>query len=351
MNFGPNASLAERQRAVNELIQQLSRDESPIILGPWRSEVGFEALYWLPFVRTLSKRVPKFKERAVVVTRGGAALLYSEMAQRAVDLYYLRSLVQVRRENLYDHQVRNKGQTTKQLQETDWDRAIYNDVADELSLGPLFHVVHPSWMYWALGPYWEEQASLQYLTSIADYQPLAKPNLPDGCPLPPQYVAVKFYGRFTFPYPHEDTAALIQQVVATVASQIPVVMLNSSNEHDDHIDCAVRGPNITVLPQTPPEQNLALQAAVLAHAQGFVGTYGGVAQLALRLGVPSVSFYANWDGTSHAHYALSSWLSKMTNVPFVVGNFNDVEWWKRITSVPANVLAAASQPEKELEPV
>jgi hypothetical protein len=347
VSFNPQASLAERQQAVGGLIQQLSHDTAPIIVGPWRSEVGFEALYWLPFLRFCATRISAFTKRSVVVSRGGAGCLYAGLGGRIMDLYGFRAVKEVRRENLFDLQVLHGGKTIKQLQETDWDRAVCEDVAKELNLGPVYHTLHPSWMYWALAPYWEEEASLKYLTSLADYVPLEKPALPDGCPVPPKYAAVKFYGRTTFPYPHPDTAGLIQQITATVAAQIPVVVLGSGNEYDDHIDAVVRGPNITALPPCDdPAQNLAIQAAVIAHSSAFVGTYGGMAQLALRMGIPSASFYAEWGGTSHAHLCVSSWLSKAMKVPFVVGNFADVGIWRQLTSVPASVLSQqAPQPE------
>lgn len=341
----PDASLQDRQAKIADLVRELSADSAPILLGPWRSEVGFEALYWLPFLTYLATKVPKFKERAIVVTRGGLALLYAQLAERAMDLYAIRSVKDVRRENLFDHQVTHKGQTQKQLQDTEWDRRVGEDVARDLDLGPVYHTVHPAWMYWALSPYWDEDAGLKYLTSLATYAHLPKPALPDGCPLPPQYVAVKFYGRATFPYPHPDVGDFVQQVVATLAAQVPVVILGVGNDYDDHFEMAIQGPNITTLPSVGPEQNLAVQAAVVAHAQGFVGTYGGFAQLALRLGVPSASVYYQWGGTSHAHLCLSSWLSKAMGVPFVVGDFKDVALWRRLTSVPATVLQAAKQPE------
>lgn len=335
MTFSHKATPEARVKAVQQLVAELSADDRPILLGPWRSEVGFEALYWLPFLLKLARVVPAFDKRAAIVTRGGLAPLYKAVASQGYDLYALRELKDVRRENLYDHQHTTDShghKTVKQLAITPWDEAVLADAADALKLPLPYHVVHPAWMYWALAPYWDERAGLKYLTSLTDYTALPKP--PIEAALPAAYVAVKFYGRATFPYPHPEIAEFVKQTVATVAAQVPVVVINTGSQFDDHLDIPITGPNISMLPpETPVHENLLWQAAVIANARAFVGTYGGVAQLALRMGVASASFYAEWGGTSHQHLALSSWLSKQTKVPFVCGSLADTVFWKQLVSV------------------
>lgn len=329
MNFNPKASLAARQQAVSRFIAELSADTKPILCGPWRSEVGFEASYWTAFLQFLASKVKNFDKRAAIVTRGGLAPLYAPVASQGYDLYALRTVTEVRRENLHDLKIRNKGQTIKQLQVTEWDETVLADAAQALGLGALYHVVHPAWCYWALSPYWDEAAGLQYLASMADYAPL--PRIALQSDLPSAYVAMKWYQRATFPYPHPEVAEFVQDIVAKVAQQAPVVLLHAGAEHDDHVDIPIVGPNVHVLPDNlPPEENLKVQAAVISGAKVFIGTYGGVAQLALRLGVPSVSFYAEWGGTSHQHLSLSSWLSKVHRVPFLVSAIGETTLWRQV---------------------
>lgn len=331
MSLDSKATPAKRQAHVAKVMAELAADTRPILLGPWRSEVGFESLYWQPFLAYLASKVPKFDQRAAIVTRGGLAPLYAKVANQGFDLYALRSVTDVRRENLYDAQIRQKGKTIKQVAITEWDDAVLADAAAELGLGSLYHVVHPSLMYWALAPFWEEDASLRYLTSMATYAPL--PKLTIHGELPPNYVAMKWYARPTFPYPDQMVAQFVQHVTATVAKQTPVVLLTAGNEHDDHIDIPVAGENIHLLPaDMPPEDNLKIQAAVIANAKAFVGTYGGTAQLALRLGVPSTSFYTEFGGTSHAHLSLSSWLGKQSKVMFNALSLNDAQFVRQVVA-------------------
>ena len=53
-----------------------------------------------------------------------------------------------------------------------------------------------------------------------------------------------------------------------------------------------------------PEQNLAVQTAVIARARAFVGTYGGYSYLTPFCGVPSLAFYSQRTfKVQHLHVA------------------------------------------------
>lgn len=336
VNFSPKAKPEARQKAVGRLIADLNADKGPIMVGPYRSEVGFEVSYFLPFLQWLAGKVKDFDTRAAIVTRGGLAPLYRNVAAQGYDLYALRSVAEVRQENLYDAQVRQKGQTIKQVIPTSWDDAVLTDASKALGLGSVYHTLHPAWMYWALAPFWENRAGMDYLASMTDYRKLPKVELPEAPQLPEKFVAVKCYQRPTFPYPDPAVAEWTRQTVANLSAQCPVVLLNTGSEHDDHVDVPMSGPNIWLLPpDLAPEQNLLVQAAVLSKATAFVGTYGGVAQLALRMGIPSVSVWLEFGGTCAAHHALSWWLSQVTKTPFLTGSINDCALWGQVVALPA----------------
>jgi hypothetical protein len=335
--FDPKASPDQRQQAIAKLVKSLSADKSPIFLGPFRSELGFEMSYWQPFLAWLAKQVKGFPERAIVVTRGGLAPLYQPIASRGIDLYTLRTVTEVRRENLYDQKMTG---LLKQIAPTDWDARVLEDAARRLHLGPVFHTVHPAWMYWGLAPYWEESVGMRYLQAFTDYTPLGKAEKPTGDSLPEKYVAMKFYARATFPYPDADVESFVSRTAATIASQIPVVLLSSADEYDDHADIRVEGPNIFNLGPMPAHENLMMQMAVLSNAKAFIGTYGGVAQTAVRLGIPSVSLWKEFGGTAHAHLSLQSWISKATKVPFTSGSLTDASLWQGVLALPPMVMEA-----------
>ena len=41
-----------------------------VVVGPWLSEVGYEALYWVPFLRWVKAAFRLSPERVVAVSRG-----------------------------------------------------------------------------------------------------------------------------------------------------------------------------------------------------------------------------------------------------------------------------------------
>ena len=57
-----------------------------IVVGPWLTEVGFELLYWIPFVRWLQTTFELEPERLVVVSRGGVASWYAAVSPHYVEI-------------------------------------------------------------------------------------------------------------------------------------------------------------------------------------------------------------------------------------------------------------------------
>ena len=60
---------------------------APIVAGPWLGEVGFELLYWVPFLRWFAERFDVDPDRLIVMSRGGTASWYRPFASRYVDVF------------------------------------------------------------------------------------------------------------------------------------------------------------------------------------------------------------------------------------------------------------------------
>jgi hypothetical protein len=54
----------------------------PILAGPWISEVGYEVLYWAPFLRWVAAAYRIRRERMVVISRGGSDAWYCDVSGR-----------------------------------------------------------------------------------------------------------------------------------------------------------------------------------------------------------------------------------------------------------------------------
>jgi hypothetical protein len=304
-------------------LRQLARMGDPVVVGPFRSEVGFEQLYWIPFVTWALKYAGIPRDRCMALSRGGMGVFYP-VASNA-DLYQVRGVDAVRIENQVDYAQRK---LQKQTTVTDWDREVCREVGKaQWGHSARVRMLHPSWMYWLLEDVWEERAPVLSAAPFLQYDALPVPPLPEGMTLPDKFLAVRFYERATLPYTNE-TKGLIADLVQQVAAVQPVVLIRQSAHVDDHIDFPIApSPRIAVLPETIPEQNLILQAAVLARCTAFVGTYGGVAQWALRYRKPTMSVYAQFGGTALAHWHLSQLLAAKVGVPFQVMDLRLLTLW------------------------
>src|SRR5688572_32368785 len=80
------AAFADEWRVERE-IAAVARGRGPIIAGPWLSEVGFEVLYWIPFLRWFEDRYRVDRERVIAVSRGGVADWYRGVAARYVEIF------------------------------------------------------------------------------------------------------------------------------------------------------------------------------------------------------------------------------------------------------------------------
>src|SRR5207244_3478824 len=75
--------------AVEREIERLVDGSDPILFGPWTSEVGYEALYWLAFVRWVKMHYRLKTDRLAVMSRGGVASWYADVTPRYVEIFDL----------------------------------------------------------------------------------------------------------------------------------------------------------------------------------------------------------------------------------------------------------------------
>ncbi len=291
----------------------------PIMIGPWTSEVGFEALYWLPFLHWWREKYKIASARLVVIGRGGSAVWYQ--AGGTADLFDHIGVKDVRTNTWM--RAKDTG-SVKQTAVAPWESHICGLVAGSLGV-PKYHLLHPSMMYRMLEPWWTDQRSIKYLHTHTRYAHIPPPPLPPGLDLPPAFTAVRFYARPTF-QPDEGTLGWVQKLAERLGETQPVILLHPGGHYDDHVDLVKAVPGkVFALPVLPPAENVAVLSAVLARASCFVGTYGGFAQLALRMGIPACSFWTVWGHTALAHLSLSHVLSTVSGVPFFVSQPKDAD--------------------------
>jgi len=285
--------------SVRRELARLAGGSKPIVIGPWLGEVGFELLYWIPFVAWFTDTFRVNPDRLVVISRGGVESWYRHLAGRYRDAFdYLSPSA-----FSFEHQQRTAelGEQ-KQTRPTAGERSLVENVRRDLALEDA-GVLHPSAMYRILRQYWWGHASVDWVYRHARYrQLLPSPAWPDRRD---RYVAVKFYFNDCFPATIANRA-FVAETLSRLTRDDRVVSLSTGLQLDDHHACEAELDRVEKLRGTvEPRNNLDAQTAIVAGARSFVGTYGGFAYLAPFYGVPSTGIYSREEGFSRRHLELA----------------------------------------------
>ena len=298
-----------RAAAIQRELASLVAKDQPIVVGPWLGEVGFELLYWLPFLRWFTHEYGVSPDRIIAVARGGSAnAWYTPFAGRTYDALSFIPPHDFKRRNL--DRSGSLGEQ-KQVASTALDEEIVRFV--RAREGHDVAVLHPSTMYRLYGPYWWGHQPLAWVRNYMRFERLQTQAL--AVDLPPRYTAVKFYFNDCF----ADTPgnrAFVERTVRKLAADGPVISLSTGLTVDDHDPCE---PDIAAMHGIrhllTPETNLFVQSAIVGGASQFVGTYGGFAYLAPLCGVPASSYYSEPGSFSLRHLDLMRDVLRTQNSP------------------------------------
>ena len=281
------------ERRLRKRLSRVRKSTRPVVIGPWSGEVGFELLYWIPFVTWAVETAEIAPERIVVVSRGGPESWYAHLGGRYVDALSFMSPDAFRA-----HPQEQK----KQRRVGPFDRDLVRRAIRAAGLSrPM--LLHPGAMYKLFYPFWKQRTTVLRIDRHTRPRLMGRPQVPalQGR-LPSDYVAVRFYFSDSFPETAENRA-FVESTLRGLAETTDVVLLNTAFRVDDHSDYARQGSSrVHVVDDLmTPARNLDLQTAVIAGARAFVGTYGGYAYLAPLCGVPALAFYSVRD-TWFAHH-------------------------------------------------
>ena len=286
-------SVLDRTKAA---LLEVAAYDGPIIVGPWLSEIGFEVLYWVPWLRWAMAHARIDPARVTIVSRGGSRAWYAGIGANYVDVleFYTPDEFRAGDNQRITEQasrwdalgLKPNHRTTKQITTTGFDADILAKVRAAAGLTDAT-VLHPSLMFGYFRPYWKRQSPRLYHRSTIRQRLRPVPRVLD---LPPTYIAAKFYTSHAL----EDTAAnrdVVQRWIDALAATDDVVLLHSGTRYDDHGEFPVADHPRVHRVALPPALNLEIQTAIIAGASRFVGTYGGFAYLAPFLGVPTSALF------------------------------------------------------------
>jgi hypothetical protein len=303
------------ERLIGEAIAAIEAANGSVVVGPWLGEVGFEVLYWIPFLHWLFERHGIAPEQVTVVSRGGAGPWYEGLAGRYVDVFDHITPDDFRRRTL--ELWAQTGGLQKQVAVREWDERVL-----DATLGVHRHdgaLLHPRLLYRLFRNVWQGALPLRAFLDRAVHRPWTRPE--PFSALPEEFTAVRFYFRDSFP----DSPAnreLVHDVVERLAERGPVVLLNTLFVVDDHLDAEPQAGERILRPLAGIDaaRNLAAQSAVVARARLFVGTYGGLAHLAPFYGVPTIGFASDPREINPVHLTVARRTAVVYDTPLAVVN-------------------------------
>ena len=304
-------------------IELVAGDSRPILVGPWLSEVGFEVLYWIPFLNWIRAEFGLNKDHVTVISRGGVAHWYGNICENYIDIfdYFTPEEFKVKNEQRVA-----SFKVQKQVAISDFDREILHLAKRDLNSDET-RLLHPSLMYRLFRLFWSGRRSIHLVQPYSRYQELPPVDMAGSIEgLPTDYIAVKFYFSACFP-DTEQNRAFVSNLLTDLTSVTNVVLLDTGLDIDDHFDystdTAERIYNVRHLMN--PRNNLDVQTRIISRACAFVGTYGGFSYLAPFYGVDSLSFYSHENFLPvHLDVARRAF-STLKRGSFVVLNVKDLD--------------------------
>lgn len=285
------AAVFQAEWDIERALGKVARGRQPIIAGPWLSEVGFEVLYWIPFLRWFADRYRVDRDRIVAISRGGVAEWYRDVAGSYIEIFDHMDPETFGRRNA-ERRERDEAGGQKQKTAGTLDADLIDLAQRRVGRGPV-SVCHPTFMYRLFNQFWFGNRALDLVASHTRYQPLTVAPAA-GLGLPERYIAAKFYTGAALPATRDYRHAL-HEIVRAMAAHSPVVVLDTgmtTDEHEDYLFHDIANV-MSLAPLMEPRTNLGLQTSVIAGASGFVGTCGSLAWLAPMLGVDTVGVYAD----------------------------------------------------------
>jgi len=284
----------EAAEDLDRRIADLTTGTGPIVIGPWLAEVGYEVLYWIPFLRWFQDAHGIARERLVVVSRGGMESAYGSLAAAYVDLFDLMTPEALAARNAA-RRSDLEGGGQKQSGASTFDDELVAAVRQRLGLTSAV-VCHPSLMFNLFRHVWHDNLPFDVLWRHTRYTTANRPSFAVDesvrSSIPADFIAVKAYGGPALGS-SETTRRLVRDLVARAASIAPVLVLDTDVAVDEHRDFDFAGlANVTsARALMTPRTNLGVQLALLARARFFLSACGGLAWLAPFLGVPTVAVY------------------------------------------------------------
>lgn len=233
-----------------------------IYVGPFSGEIGYELLYWIPNV------YHKFRDKLDQVTAISRGKTDSWYPCKVINFYDVMPPEEYRERYI----ARKK--TTGEYKQLWPDDAIDRDIMARLGIEETAY--HPSNFYNKLG---------HGIGTARPFYPIAKGERYPG--LPEDYLAIRFYENDFMVNVKPDFRNSTAKLVALVPE----------NPIDNHKEIKISDCDHVV--KYGAHDSLDVITRVIAHSNGYIGTYGGLSYIAPLCGVSARAIGRGWAPNKH----------------------------------------------------
>ena len=280
---------------VEDRVAQAWRGDQPVILGPYLSDVGFELLYWRPFVAWMCERYGARSNPVVMVSRGRVGGWYADLTSHYVDICDITPLETFLPRN--QERIRDAG-SVKQTIITDFEQELLDEVAKRFD-APKSAVLHPSVLFRVCSKIWNGAVPSEWLRAHARYPRFSETTSPPDVVRGQPYVAASFWFNSYF----SDTRRhrhLVHDVIGELSRRLPVVVIEQPGSPDVGTrEASARVHRVAPAPEK--DDHLRTQAHIVAGASAFIGTFGGISLTAPFYNRPTMLVYGEATGSFTRH--------------------------------------------------
>ena len=270
-------------RPVKTALEEMQRDTSPILVGPWVDTAGNEVLYWIPFLRWVAATYGFPPERLIAVSLDGASEWYGSIVHRCLDVRTLFSPVEL--EHWMRRIVPQSEQNPKQAVLPAFDQEVLERVARRFDLSA-YQVLHPSMLFRIFRRLHTDRALEQMSEVLRHERFAAHPQPSTTADLPRSFIAMSVAFSDALPA-NADNRRFLGELVSHVTVDHDVVIVDMPPPADVTIP-----PSSRVRMLAPVPDVRCAQTQVLAGARAFVGSYGEMAILAAYCGTPATAYHS-----------------------------------------------------------
>ncbi len=295
-------------------LEEATAGDDPLIAGPWVSEVGWELLYWIPFLRWAVRKRPEIKDRLVVISRGGVASWYRGIARHYIDAFELMSVDEMSARRREEEGERRALMKTPRRPAPELNSLLVQRACAQFGIerhqivdqAMVFRIVQN----FACEPLGEIESRLLF-------EPIKAPPPPPDIDLPDGFIAVRFYSGPAIP--NRRAANVVGPLIETLARLAPIVLLDPGLKLDEHRDLSLDSWDAIRFPPLDPAKNLGVQTSIIARSALFVGSYGGLSYLGPLLGVSTLALLI---GRSDSKSLPMPADTRRADRPFTYGHFH-----------------------------